>query len=89
MSNSRESNVGRMRELVDFGSIYSSLARQVILKTSFRDTLESHGFAPENFPDVTMTMKLEMAKDLIAELQRNVDAIEAGMEHPSLRLDIN
>lgn len=84
--NEKESNIGRMCDLVDFSSVYSSMARQIILRTSFRDTLADYGFIPKEFPDVTMTM--DMAKKLIVELQINVDAIKAGMEHPSLRFNL-
>ncbi|WP_243077760.1 hypothetical protein [Pantoea sp. MQR6] len=85
MKNERESNVGRMRDLVEFGSIYSSMAQLMVLKMSFKDTLAEHVLTEEEFPDVSMSISLDMAKKLITEMQRNVDAIEAGLNHPSLK----
>ncbi|ADU71568.1 hypothetical protein [Pantoea sp. At-9b] len=80
-----KSNVSRMPELVDFGSTFSVRAKQIILRTQYRDTLADFGFDAKDFPDVTMTLTLKMAKALIAHLQEDVDAIEAGRENPSSR----
>jgi hypothetical protein len=80
-----ESNVSRMPELVSFDSTFSARSKLLILQTRYKDTLEKFGFEPQHFPDVTMTITLKMAKALIAHLQENVEAMEAGRDHPSSR----
>lgn len=82
MVSSQESNAIRIRELVKFETISGSLAKQVILRMSFRNTLAAQGFTAENFPDITTTLSLQAAKALILGLQRDIDTLELGMEHP-------
>jgi hypothetical protein len=41
-----------MRDLVEFGSIYSSMAQLMVLKLSFKDTLAEHALTEKEFPYV-------------------------------------
>lgn len=81
-----ESNVGSIPELSDFEAVHCAIGKLVILHSSYSDPL-AKWCTPTEFPDTTVCIKLADAKRLIAELQRAVDMIDAGIEHPSSRFD--
>lgn len=85
MGNSRESNVGRMPELTDFGMIYSAVGNILVLDLVMKDSLTGYIDDPEPFPDMQLSIRADMARELAAELLRCADAIDVGMNHPGLK----
>lgn len=85
MNDDRESNVGRMPELTDFGMIYSAVGNIMVLDLVMKDSLTGYIDDPQPFPDMQLSIRADMARDLAAELLKCADAIEVGMNHPSLR----
>lgn len=85
MGNSRESNVGRMPELTEFGMIYSAMGKILVVDFVMKDSLTGHIDDPHPFPDLSISIRSDMARRLAAELLRCADAIDEGASHPSLK----
>ncbi|WP_152560672.1 hypothetical protein [Pantoea sp. NGS-ED-1003] len=85
MGNQKESNVGRMPELTDFGMIYSAAGRMLVLDLAMKDSLAGYIDDPVTFPDMQISIRANMARELAAELLKCADAIDAGMHHPDLK----
>lgn len=84
MSECKKSNVGRMPELTDFGMIYSAMGSILVLDLVMKDSLTGYIDDPLPFPDMQLSIRADMARELAAELLKCVDEIEAGRNHPSL-----
>jgi len=70
-----------MRLLTDFQTAHSAFGEFILLKASFVDTLSCiPGFKAEIYPDQQVMIRLSEAKELIAELQKRVQYIEAEIE---------
>lgn len=70
-----------MRLLTDFQTAHSAFGEFILLKASFVDTLSGiSGFKAEIYPDQQVMIRLNEAKELIAELQKRVQYIEAEIE---------
>ncbi len=80
-----EENVGRMPELTGFDTIYSAVGRLLVVDLTMKDSMTGHIVDPHHFPDLHLSIRADMARELAMELLRCVDAIEAGMQHPSLK----
>ncbi|WBV23052.1 hypothetical protein [Pantoea piersonii] len=87
MKTRNDSNIGRMPELTEFEMIYSAIGSLIVVDLSMKDSLSGHIDNPHDFPNFQLSIRAEMARDLANEILRCVDAIEAGMHHPSLRFD--
>ena len=85
MSDSEESNVGRMPELTDFGMIYSAVGNILVVDLVMKDSLTGHIDDPHPFPDMQLSIRADMARELAAELLKCADAIDVGMSHPCLK----
>lgn len=85
MSDRDKSNVGRMPELTDFGMIYSAVGSILVLDLVMKDSLTGYIDDPQQFPDMQLSIRADMARELAAELLKCADAIEVGMNHPNLR----
>ncbi|WP_455853108.1 hypothetical protein [Pantoea endophytica] len=85
MPDSEESNVGRMPELTDFGMIYSAVGNILVVDLVMKDSLTGHINDPHPFPDMQLSIRADMARELAAELLKCADAIEVGLSHPSLK----
>ncbi|MCW1973462.1 UNVERIFIED_ORG: hypothetical protein FHW05_002310 [Pantoea agglomerans] len=85
MTKEIESNVGSMAELTGFDTIYSALGRLVIVDLSMKDSMAGHIPDPKQFPDMTISMRADMARMLAEELLKCADAIDAGESHPGIR----
>ncbi|WP_459175718.1 hypothetical protein [Ewingella americana] len=67
--------------LLDFQTAHSAFGEFILLKVSFVDTLSGiSGFKCEIYPDQQVMIRLSEAKELIAELQKQVQYIEAEIE---------
>lgn len=86
MKDSHESNVGRMPELTDFGVIYSALGKLIVVDLVMEDSLKGHVGDPQDFPDLKLSLRSDMARELAKALNDCADAIDAGMHHPSVKL---
>ncbi len=83
-NNPRESNVGHMQQLTDFETIHAAFGKFLILHASFKDTMTGvPHWSTQDFPDQDICITREKAIELIESLQRAVDYIDAGLEHPS------
>lgn len=85
MGNPKESNVGRMPELTDFGMIYSAAGRILVLDLVMKDSLTGYIDDLQAFPDMQLSIRADLARELAAELLRCADAIDVGMNHPNLK----
>ncbi|CAI0822013.1 hypothetical protein [Serratia ficaria] len=76
-----------MRQLTDFQADHSAFGRFVLLHSSFTDTM-SYVCAEKStdYPDQEVMIRLDVAKELIRELQKRVDYIEAGIENNAVQL---
>lgn len=82
----RESNAGAMPELTSFAISYCALTEHVLLHAKFTDTMVSVASWPSvQFPDQTICLTRRQAENLLRELKKAVDYIDAGIEHPSLK----
>ncbi|MCZ4058235.1 hypothetical protein O3W44_02670 [Pantoea sp. LMR881] len=86
MKHNKESNVGRMPELTDFGLIYSALGKLIVVDLVMEDSLKGHVDYPQDFPDLKLSMRSDMARELAKALLDCADAIDAGMHHPSVKI---
>lgn len=86
MNKERESNVGRMPELTDFGMIYSALGKLIVVDLVMEDSLKGCVGNPQDFPDLKVSLRSDMARELAKALLDCADAIDAGMHHPSVKL---
>ncbi|WP_313611729.1 hypothetical protein [Pantoea piersonii] len=82
-----DSNIVRMPELTDFEMIYSAIGSLLVFYLSMKYSLSGHIDNLHDFPNLQLSIRAEMARDLANEILRCVDAIEAGMNHPSLKFD--
>lgn len=86
MANTKESNAGAMPELTDFAISYCALTEHVLLHAQFTDTMASVPSWPSvEFPDQTICLSRRQAQNLMRELKKTVDYIDAGIEHPSIK----
>jgi len=74
-----------MPELTDFGMIYSAAGRILVLDLVMKDSLTGYIDDLQAFPDMQLSIRADMARELAAELLRYADAIDAGLHHPSLK----
>lgn len=65
-----ESNVGRMPELTDFGMIYSARGRLLVVDLVMKDSLTGYIEDPKDFPDMAISIRSDMERELAAELLR-------------------
>lgn len=86
MKNERESNVGRMPELTDFGMIYSAIGKLIVIDLVMEDSLKGHVGDPQDYPDLKVSLRSDMARDLAKALLDCADAIDAGMHHPCVKI---
>lgn len=84
MSSNKESEIGCMPELTDFGMIYSAWGRILVLDLKMKDSLTGHIDDPHEFPDLAISIRADMARDLAKELLRCADEIDAGRHHPDV-----
>lgn len=76
-----------MRLLAEFQTDHSAFGQFVLLHSSFADTMASVCPAKTtDYPDQRVMIRLNVAKDLINELQKRVDYIEAGIEHNEFKI---
>jgi hypothetical protein len=70
-----------MRLLTTFQTEHSAHGQFILLHASFQDTLALTPSAPPtHYPNQKVMIRLNEAKALIAELQKRVQYIEAGLE---------
>lgn len=82
----KESNVEAMPELTDFSISYCALTEHVMLHACLTDTMASVPMWPvTEFLDQTICLSRRQAENLLRELKKTVDFIDAGIEHPSIR----
>lgn len=85
----KQDEISGMRLLNEFKAAHSALGECIILQSSFVDTLAAFSsFKHEEYPDQTIMIRLNQAKALIAELQKRVDYIEAGIEDVGTRTTV-
>lgn len=80
-----DSNIGRMPELTNFGTIHSSVGNILVLDLAMKDSLTGYIDDPVLFPDLKISIRADMARELAAELLRCADAIDLGMSHSNLK----
>ncbi|HFS5793746.1 TPA: hypothetical protein ACH1J3_000374 [Citrobacter werkmanii] len=86
MVTAKESNAGAMPELTDFAISYYALTEHVLLHAKFTDTMVSVPSWPSvQFPDQTICLCRRQAENLLRELKKSVDYIDAGIDHPSIK----
>ncbi|PNK64432.1 hypothetical protein A6J33_017420 [Pantoea sp. FDAARGOS_194] len=85
MSKYETSNIGRMPELTEFGMIYSAVGKILVLDLAMKDSLTGYIDDPRPFPDMAISIRADMARELATELLKCADAIEVGMSHPRLK----
>ncbi|AVJ17227.1 MULTISPECIES: hypothetical protein [Serratia] len=84
---SHKDDIIGMRLLTGFQTDHSAYGRFVLLQSSFVDTMSYVCPDKENdYPDQEIMIRLEVAKELIHELQKRVDYIEAGIENNAVHL---
>ncbi len=75
-----------MAELVGFQITFSALAKKVMLRAQFRDSMHGVPMWPTSeFPDQEFCMSRREAESLLRELKKAIDYIDAGIEHPAVR----
>ncbi|QDL31329.1 hypothetical protein [Serratia liquefaciens] len=76
-----------MRQLTEFQADHSAFGGFVFLRSSFVDTM-SYVCADKStvYADQDVMIRLDVAKELIRELQKRVDYIEAGIENNAVHL---
>lgn len=86
MAFEKESNAGAMPELTDFAISYCAYTEHVLLHAKFTDTMASVPSWPSvQFPDQTICLSRRQAENLLPELKKTVDYVDAGIEHPSIK----
>lgn len=85
MSYNCKSNVGHMPELTEFDTIYSAVGRILVVHMKMKDSMAGYIADPHAFPDLHLSVRADMARGLAKELLRCADAIDAGLQHPSLQ----
>lgn len=80
------SNVGRMPELTDFAMIYSAAGKLIVLDLEMKDSLTDYVDDPQLFPDIHLSIRADMARELAHALLECADNIDAGLTHPTIRL---
>jgi hypothetical protein len=80
-----KSNVGRMPELTDFAMIYSAAGRLIVLDLEMKDSLTGYVDGPKLFPDIHLSIRADMARELANALLKCADSIDAGLTHPSIK----
>jgi|GEM_PF-1031367 len=81
-----KSNVGRMPELTDFAIIYSAVGKLIVLDLEMKDSLTGHVDDPQLFPDIHLSIRADMARELAHALLECADNIDAGLTHPTIKL---
>jgi len=80
MKNS-ESNVSSLQELADFEVSYSLLTNEVYLSASFIDNMASIPNWPvKEFPDQFMCISRARAEELMQELQKAINYMNASID---------
>lgn len=78
----RESNVSSLPELADFDVGYSLLTNEVYLSASFIDNMACIPNWPvKEFPDQFMCISRTRAKELVKELQKAINYMDAGIDN--------
>ncbi|EKV4260587.1 hypothetical protein RQL86_27275 [Citrobacter freundii] len=78
----RESNVSSLQELADFNVSYSLLTNEVYLSASFIDNMACIPHWPaKEFPDQFMCISRTRAEELIKELQKAINYMDAGIDN--------
>ena len=78
----RESNVSSLPELTSFEVGYSLLTNEVYLSASFTDNMACIPHWPvKEFPDQFMCISRTRAKELINELQKAINYMDAGIDN--------
>ena len=86
MAIEKDSNAGAMRELTEFAISYCALTEHVLLHAKFTDTMASvPSWSLVQFPDQTICLSRRQAENLLRDLKKAVDYIDAGIEHPSIK----
>lgn len=80
-----KSNVGRMPELTDFAMIYSAVGKLIVLDLEMKDSLTGYVDDPELFPDIHLSIRADLARELAQALLKCADNIDAGLTHPTLK----
>lgn len=84
MQDKNKSNIGRMPELTDFSMIFSATGKILVVDLMMKDSLTGHIDDPHPFPNMQLSIRADLARELAMELLKCADAIEAGLNHPSL-----
>lgn len=80
-----KSNVGRMPELTDFAMIYSAVGKLIVLDLEMKDSLTGYVDDPKLFPDIHLSIRADLARELAQALLKCADNIDAGLTHPTLK----
>ncbi|GGD25826.1 hypothetical protein GCM10011513_24150 [Franconibacter daqui] len=81
-----KSNVGHMPELTDFAMVYSAAGKIIVLDLEMKDSLTDYVDDPQLFPDIHLSIRADMARELAHALLECADNIDAGLTHPTIRL---
>ncbi|WP_312816406.1 hypothetical protein [Atlantibacter subterraneus] len=81
-----KSNVGRMPELTDFAMVYSAAGKLIVVDLEMKDSLTGYIEDPQPFPDIHLSIRADMARELAHALLECADNIDAGLTHPTIKL---
>ncbi len=81
-----KSNVGRMPELTDFALVYSAAGKLIVLDLEMKDSLTGYIEDPQPFPDIHLSIRADMARELAHALLECADNIDAALTHPTIKL---
>lgn len=59
-----KSNVGRMPELTDFAMVYSAAGKLIVVDLEMKDSLTGYIEDPQPFPDINLSIRADMAREL-------------------------
>lgn len=83
-----ESNVSSLPELTSFEVGYSLRTNEVYLSASFTDNMACLPHWPvKEFPDQFMCISRTRAEELIKELQKAINYMDAGIDNPHGRFN--
>ena len=74
-----------MLELTDFGMIYSVMDNILVLDVEMKASSIGYIDDPQPFPDMQLSIRANIARELTRELLRYGDTIDMGMNHTSLK----
>lgn len=76
-----KSNVSSLQELTGFEINYSLITNEVYLSASFTDNMAGIPNWPvKEFPDQFMCISRENARELVKELQKAINYMDAGLD---------